>query len=52
MAELALDRKSQVKQGKLHVLPDGARAKSQKGVRNFKIYRWSPDDEANPRQDT
>jgi len=52
MAELVLDRKSQVKTGKLHVLPDGARAQSKKGVKNFKVYRWSPDDAENPHMDT
>ncbi len=52
MAELVLDRKSQVKQGKLHVLPDASKTASKKGVKNFQIYRWSPDDGENPHVDT
>lgn len=52
MAELVLDRKSQVKKGKLHVLPDANKASSKKGVKKFQVYRWSPDDESNPTTDT
>ncbi len=47
MAEFRLPRNSRVQKGKHFPV------KNPKGqVRTFKIYRWSPDDDANPRTDT
>jgi succinate dehydrogenase / fumarate reductase iron-sulfur subunit len=46
MAEFTLPKNSKVSKGK-HFAASGA-----KNVRTFKIYRWNPDDSANPRTDT
>ena len=46
MAEFSLPKNSKVTKGK-HFAATGA-----KNVRTFKIYRWNPDDSANPRTDT
>ena len=47
MVELALPANSRVRKGRLHSAPDGA-----KRAKNFKVYRWSPDDGENPRLDS
>jgi succinate dehydrogenase iron-sulfur subunit len=47
MAEFTLPAHSKVGVGKTYAAPSGA-----KRVRNFKIYRWNPDDGQNPRLDT
>ena len=47
MAEFTLPRNSKVRKGKIHPGPSGA-----KNTKTFNIYRWSPDDDANPRMDT
>src|ERR1700749_2866116 len=47
MAEFTLPANSKVGTGKTYPAAAGA-----KRVRNFKIYRWSPDDGQNPRLDT
>src|ERR1700741_3161555 len=47
MAEFTLPANSKVGTGKTYPAAAGA-----KRVRNFKIYRWSPDDGQNPRMDT
>ncbi len=47
MVELALPRNSQVTQGKTWPKPEGAA-----NLREYRIYRWSPDDGDNPRIDT
>ena len=47
MVELTLPRNSQVGQGKTWPKPEGAT-----NLREYRIYRWSPDDDANPRVDT
>ncbi|MBL27588.1 MAG: succinate dehydrogenase iron-sulfur subunit [Rhodospirillaceae bacterium] len=47
MAEFTLPKNSKIKAGKSWPRPSGA-----KNVKAFKIYRWSPDDEENPRVDT
>ena len=47
MVELRLPRNSTVQKGQTYKAPEGA-----KNVRTFKIYRWSPDDDQNPRLDT
>lgn len=47
MVELALPKNSTINEGKVWDKPAGAA-----NVREFKIYRWSPDDGNNPRTDT
>lgn len=47
MVELTLPKNSQIKQGKTWPKPEGAT-----NVREYRIYRWSPDDDENPRMDT
>ena len=47
MVELALPKNSQISEGKVWPKPDGA-----KNVREYRIYRWNPDDGENPRIDT
>ncbi|GGD97260.1 succinate dehydrogenase iron-sulfur subunit [Aureimonas endophytica] len=47
MVELTLPKNSQITKGKVWEKPAGA-----KNVREFAIYRWSPDDGRNPRLDT
>ncbi len=47
MAEFRLPANSRIGQGKTWKAPAGA-----KRVRGFKVYRWNPDDGANPRSDT
>ena len=49
MVELALPRNSKIKKGKVWNKPSGAEKKTAK---EFKVYRWSPDDNENPRVDT
>ncbi|MBW8822704.1 MAG: succinate dehydrogenase iron-sulfur subunit [Xanthomonadales bacterium] len=46
MAEFSLPKNSVVGKGKHFPAPDAKR------TRTFKVYRWSPDDSANPRTDT
>ena len=46
MAEFTLPANSKITSGTHHKAPDGA-----SNVRTFQIYRWSPDDDANPRLD-
>ena len=47
MVQLTLPRNSQVRQGKVWPKPEGATR-----LKEFRIYRWDPDDDANPRVDT
>ena len=47
MAEFSLPQNSKVRKGEHHPAPTGA-----KKPRTFRIYRWSPDDDRNPRLDT
>ena len=47
MVELALPKNSQIKQGKTWPKPEGAT-----NLREYRIYRWNPDDGENPRVDT
>ncbi|MCR4268145.1 succinate dehydrogenase iron-sulfur subunit [Nitratireductor sp. ZSWI3] len=47
MVEITLPKNSKVKEGKVWPKPEGAR-----NLREYKIYRWSPDDGENPRVDT
>src|ERR1700710_852682 len=47
MVAFALPKNSRIGLGQTYKAPAGA-----KRVRDFKIYRWSPDDGKNPRTDT
>src|ERR1017187_7279084 len=47
MVEFTLPANSRVRPGKTFAAPAGT-----KRVRDFKIYRWNPDDGQNPRTDT
>ncbi len=47
MVELTLPKNSQISQGKTWPKPEGAT-----NLREYRIYRWSPDDDENPRIDT
>ena len=47
MVQLTLPKNSEVTQGKHYPAPEGAKNK-----RTFNIYRWNPDDTANPRLDS
>ena len=47
MVELALPKNSQIKAGKTWPKPEGAT-----NLREYRIYRWSPDDGENPAIDT
>lgn len=47
MVQLTLPRNSQIRDGKVWPKPEGAT-----NLREYKIYRWSPDDDDNPRMDT
>ncbi len=47
MVEFSLPANSKVKGGKSHKAADGAKRK-----KTFKIYRWNPEDENNPRVDS
>jgi len=47
MAEFALPKNSKVQKGKIHPAPENA-----SNTKTFNIYRWSPDDDDNPRMDT
>ena len=47
MVEFALPKNSQITGGKIWPKPPGATQ-----LREFKIYRWNPDDGKNPRTDT
>lgn len=46
MAEFTLPKNSRIQKGKHHA------AKDAKNPCTFKVYRWSPDDDQNPRMDT
>jgi succinate dehydrogenase / fumarate reductase iron-sulfur subunit len=47
MVQLTLPKSSKITEGKTWQRPSGARR-----VTAFRIYRWSPDDDANPHMDT
>ncbi|HEY2618689.1 MAG TPA: succinate dehydrogenase iron-sulfur subunit, partial [Acetobacteraceae bacterium] len=47
MATFTLPANSRIGRGKSYRAPSGA-----KRVREFRIYRWNPDDSQNPRTDT
>ncbi len=47
MVEFMLPANSKLRAGTTHAAPDGA-----KRTRKFKVYRWDPEDDDNPRTDT
>jgi succinate dehydrogenase / fumarate reductase iron-sulfur subunit len=47
MVELSLPENSRIHEGKIWPKPEGAT-----NLREYRIYRWSPDDDDNPRVDT
>ncbi|TIX38883.1 MAG: succinate dehydrogenase iron-sulfur subunit, partial [Mesorhizobium sp.] len=47
MVELTLPKNSKIMAGKTWPKPEGAT-----NLREYRIYRWSPDDDENPRMDT
>jgi succinate dehydrogenase / fumarate reductase iron-sulfur subunit len=47
MVEFTLPKNSKVTEGKAWPAPPGARS-----LREYRIYRWNPDDGHNPRLDT
>ena len=47
MAEFSLPQNSKVQKGKIHPKPEGAVR-----TKTFNIYRWSPEDNENPRMDS
>ena len=47
MAEFTLPKNSRVTEGKQWLKPQGATE-----TREFRVYRWNPDDGKNPRVDT
>jgi len=47
MVQLTLPKNSKITEGKTWQRPAGAR-----NITAFRVYRWSPDDDANPRMDT
>ena len=47
MAQFTLPRNSKIRKGKIYPQPQAARRK-----KTLSIYRWSPDDDANPRLDS
>ena len=47
MVELALPKNSRIVEGKTWPKPEGATR-----LAEYRIYRWSPDDDENPRMDT
>ena len=50
MVEFALPRNSKVTKGKTWPRPEGVR--DRRAIREFRVYRWNPEDGANPRMDT
>jgi succinate dehydrogenase / fumarate reductase iron-sulfur subunit len=52
MVELTLPRNSTVKPGKKWALPAAADGKKPKRVKEFRVYRWSPESGQNPSIDT
>ena len=47
MVQLTLPKNSKIRQGKVWPKPEGAT-----NLREYRVYRWSPDDGENPRVDT
>ncbi len=51
MAQFNLPKNSQVKKGKAWPVPTLANGKKPKRTKDFKVYRYNPDEDANPRID-
>jgi succinate dehydrogenase / fumarate reductase iron-sulfur subunit len=51
MVQLRLPKDSQVKKGKVWPAPTTANGKKPKRTKDFRVYRYSPDEDANPRID-
>jgi hypothetical protein len=51
MAQFNLPGNSQVKKGKAWPAPTTANGKKPKHTKDFKVYRYNPDEDANPRID-
>ena len=51
MVQLRLPKDSQVKKGKVWPAPTTANGKKPKRTKDFKVYRYNPDEDANPRID-
>jgi succinate dehydrogenase / fumarate reductase iron-sulfur subunit len=51
MVQLNLPKNSQVKKGKVWPAPVTANGKKPKRTKDFKVYRYNPDEDANPRMD-
>ena len=47
MVEFTLPKNSRITEGKVWSAPSGA-----KNLREYRVYRWNPDDGKNPRLDT
>ena len=50
MVEFALPKNSKVTKGKTWPRPEDVR--DRRAIREYRVYRWSPDDDENPRIDT
>ncbi|MFN7321342.1 MAG: 2Fe-2S iron-sulfur cluster-binding protein, partial [Methylobacterium sp.] len=52
MAQFQLPKNSRLTEGKTWPKPQGADGKLANNLREFRVYRWDPDGESNPRIDT
>ena len=52
MVEFTLPKNSRVTDGKVWPLPGKRHVEREKGTREYRVYRWSPEDGLNPRMDT
>jgi succinate dehydrogenase / fumarate reductase iron-sulfur subunit len=52
MAQFVLPKNSRVQKGKVWPGPTTANGKKPKRTKDFKVYRYNPDEDANPRVDT
>ena len=52
MVEFTLPKNSRYGEGKAWPSPAKRSADKPKGTREYRVYRWNPDDGANPRVDT
>ena len=49
MAEFTLPKNSKIKKGRFYKAPPTA---TRKQIKEFKVYRWDPEGDSNPRLDT
>ncbi|MBS0278650.1 MAG: succinate dehydrogenase iron-sulfur subunit [Proteobacteria bacterium] len=52
MVQLTLPKNSKIKKGKVWPAPTTANGKKPKRTKDFRVYRYNPDEDANPRVDT